>query len=353
MRKFALLLSMVILVIVGVSCSQLASTPTPSPIPLDDISTQVQGTLQAGQNSRTTVTPTLPGNLPIGTLISPTPSSSAAQTQLQNTPTALALDQTATATPRPTASATIGPSSTPNYHATRTPTVTRTPTMPAAGVQINEPGPMSRLASPLHLTGNLRTVPSGNYRIELWIEPLEPGGQPRMLYREVERLISNPVDWLYLDQKIQFELSRVSELGQLRITVLDTFSRAVSINSVDLILLQMGVSDITPSTGKSEPIVIRAPTPNQLIQGGKVIVSGIVKPDADSLLVELVGIDGSVVGYNEMFVTPAPTGDYIPYTVEVPYSVNAPTWVRLQISESGTRITGVSHLSSVVVLLSP
>ncbi len=353
MRHFALLLSIVILIVLGVGCSRLVATPSPSPIPLDDISTQVQGTLQAGQNGSPTVTPTPPGNPSTGAPVLPTSLSSPTPSQLRSSPTALAFDQTPTATPSPTTTATSGPSSTPNYRATRTPTVTRTPTMPAAGVQINEPGPMSRLASPLHLTGNLRTVPSGNYRIELWIEPLEPGNQPRLLYREVQRLISNPVDWLYLDQQIQFELSRVSELGQLRITVLDTFNRAVSINSVDLILLQMGPSDITPSAGKNEPIVIREPTPNQLIQGGKVIVSGIVRPDSGSMLVELVGIDGSVVGYNEVFVTPSPTGDYVPYTIEVPYSVSTPTWVRLQISESGTRITGTSHLSSVVVLLSP
>ena len=212
---------------------------------------------------------------------------------------------------------------------------------------------MSKVASPLNLIANLHTEPSGNYQVELWIEPLQPGGDPRLLYREVQRMISNPIDWLYLDQDIQFELTRVSELGQLRISVLDTFGRAVSINSVDLILLSMGTSSITPPSPKTESIVIREPTENQLIQGGKLIVSGVTRPDSGVLLFELVTADGNVVGYNEVFVTPSPSGYYVPYTVEVPYQLVTPTWVRLQVSESGTRISGIDHLSSVQVLLSP
>ena len=99
--------------------------------------------------------------------------------------------------------------------------------------------------------------------------------------------------------------------------------------------------------------MIREPTPNQLIVGGKLIVSGVVNPDEDVMTVKLVTADGNVVGYNDVFVTASADGSYVPYTVEVPYQVKTPTWVLLQISESGTRIAGIDHLSSVQVLLSP
>jgi hypothetical protein len=200
---------------------------------------------------------------------------------------------------------------------------------------------------------NLRSVPSGNYHVELWIEPLQAGGEPRLLYRDVQRLISNPVPWVFLDQEIQFELNRVSEFGQLRLSTFDQYGRPVSINSTDLLLLSMGVSSITPVSWKTEPIVIREPTPNQLIQGGKVIVSGLVKPSADFLLVELATADGAVVGYRQVYVTPSADGSYVPYAIEVPYTVEVATWVRLRISESSLRITGMDHLTSVEVLLSP
>jgi hypothetical protein len=174
-----------------------------------------------------------------------------------------------------------------------------------------------------------------------------------LLYREVKRLISNPVEWIYLDQHIEFELDRVSEYGQLRITVLDSFGRAVSINSIDVILLQLGQSSLTPAGLKSEPIVINEPTPNHLIQGGALIVSGIALPTEDFIHAQLVTADGRIVGYRDLAISPSPDGSYVPYTIEVPYEVEIPTWVRLQVSESSSRIAGIDHLSSVQVLLSP
>jgi hypothetical protein len=212
---------------------------------------------------------------------------------------------------------------------------------------------MSRIASPLNLIANLRTIPSGSYHVEIWMEPLQPGGDARLLYREVKRLISNPGDWVYLDEAIEFELSRVSEFGQLRVSVFDQFDRPVSVNSLDLILLSMGASDITPTSWLTEPIIIREPTPNHLIQGGTVIVSGMVKPSEKSMLVELTAADGTVAGYSEVFVIPAADGSYVPFSAEVPYQVASSTWVRLSISEHGTRIPGLERLSSVEVYLSP
>lgn len=212
---------------------------------------------------------------------------------------------------------------------------------------------MSRVSSPLQLVASLRSVPSGTYRTEIWIEPLQPGGEPRLLYRDVSRLISNPVEWVYLDPLIQFELPRVSEFGQLRVGMYDSFGRPVSVSSVDLILLSMGPSDITPSADLEERIVIREPYPSHLIQGGMLIVSGLAKPSEEFMLVELVTAEGKVVGYRQVYVEPDPKGAYVPFSVEVPYSVTSSTWVRLQVSESGVRIPGIEHLASVEVYLSP
>jgi hypothetical protein len=351
MSRFRLVLSIMLLVMLGVGCSGLQITPLPTTLPVDYLPTVIQLTVQAGLTD--TATPTrarTPADFPPA---SPTPMPEAMSATVGDSPTPLAFDQTSTPSPAPSATSTIDLSASPMYRPTRTPTITPTPAIPGAGIQYDMPGPMSRAVSPLHLIANLHSVPSGSYRVELWIEPLQPGGDPRLLYREVERIISNPVPWVYIDQEIQFELSRVSEFGQLRLSVYDQYDRPVSINSVDLLLLSMGVSNITPESWKTEPIVIRQPTLNQLIQGGKVIVSGLVKSSATSLLVKLVASDGAVVGYQQVFVTPAADGSYVPYTVEVPYKVQVATWVRLTISESSTRIPGMDHLTSVEVLLSP
>jgi hypothetical protein len=348
MRRSGFIPPLLLLVILAVGCSSLNATPSPTTVQLGDVSTAVQQTLQAAnppvtqQGFSTVISPA-----------SPTGTSLAATGRTQGSPTPLVFNPSATLSPSPSPSSTPGITNTPSRRATHTPTITPTPPIPNAGVQFVEPGPMSKVVSPLHVIANLRSAPSGTYRVELWAEPLRPGEPPRLLYLDLERIISNPIDWVYIDQDVQFELARVSEFGQLRLSVYDEYDRPTTINSVDLILLSMGPSAITPSNIRSEPIVIREPTRNKLIQGGTLIASGLARPTEDFMLVELVATDGSIVGYRQVFVSPAADGSYVPWAVEVPYTVTSGTWVRLRVSETGTRIAGMEHLASVEVYLSP
>lgn len=351
MRRAGLVLSTILLLVLGAGCSNLAYTPLPTPYPVDYIPTIIALTVEAGQQALITPSQVI---IPAETQFpSSTPASQRSITASGSNPTTRPIITTPTTSPTPTATNTQDLQASPTRRPTRTPTITPTPIIPRAGVQISLPGPMSRVASPLKLTANLRSIPSGSYHTEIWMEPLQPGGDPRLLYREVKKVIANPIDWIYLEQDIPFELSRVSEFGQLRIGMYDQFGRPVSVNSVDLILLSMGPSEITPIGDMDDPIVIREPTPNHLIQGGVVIVSGLAKPSEEFMLAELVSSDGTVVGYQQVFLAPAPDGSYVPFAFEVPYQVSKGTWVRLEISESGVRIPGIEHLSSVEVYLSP
>jgi hypothetical protein len=213
---------------------------------------------------------------------------------------------------------------------------------------------MSKVVSPLDIYTFLNTVPDGHYRIELWIEPLHPGEDARLLLRDLQNFISNPTPRMYINQDLEFEIARVSEFGQLRISTYDVFERPVSIASADLILLSIGGNDLNPPGDLSEKIVINEPTANTLIQGGSVIVSGQVRPASDGyLLIELIAPDGAIVGYRQVAVIQPEDGGHVPFAIDVPYSVSDPTWVRLVVKESAGRIPGVTHLSSVEVLLSP
>jgi hypothetical protein len=350
MRRFILVLSAIFLLLLVAGCSSLAYTPAPTPYPVDYIPTLIAQTVESGRSDVPTPSPVI---IPTDTPSAPTPTPETFTATYGPSPTPPASDATVTASLAPSFTSTIDPKASPTRRPTRTPTLTPTPPIPNAGVQIHDPGPMSKVASPLELVANAHSIPSGTYHTEIWLEPLQPGGDARLLFREIKKLISNPIDWIYLDPDIAFELERVSELAQLRIGVYDQFGRPVSINSQDLILLSMGPSELTPTGDLSEPLLIRQPTPNQLIQGGTVIVSGLAKPSEASMLVELVASDGSVVGFNQLILAPAPDGSYVPYAVEVPYTVSTGTWVRLRISESGVRIPGIEHLSSVEVYLSP
>ncbi len=243
---------------------------------------------------------------------------------------------------------------TPNDSSGPSPTFTPTPEIPKAAIQIADPGPLSRILSPLELTATLHTMPAGSYRIELWAEPLIPGGEPRLLLREVQNFIADPIPWIFLDQPLEFELSRVSELGELRILTYDRFGRQVAAASVDLVLLQYGENQLTPGGDVLEPLVILDPAPNILIQGGILSVAGLARPlDSQPLLIELVAADGTIAGVHQVFLTPDPAGRHIPFTADVSYEVDSPTWVRLIISQSSARIPGIRILNSLEILLSP
>lgn len=275
--------------------------------------------------------------------------SSVAPASRTPTPTRLPSD-----TPTPELSPTLTQPPSPTPWESPAANATPTPELPNAAIQFAAPGPLSRIISPLHMVATVRTVPNGSYHIELWAEPLTSGGEPRLLLREVHNFIANPIDWMFLDQMLDFELSRVSELAELRILTYDQFSRPVAAGSVELVLLNLGENQLTPAGDTLQPLVILEPRANILIQGGTLIVRGMARPlDSQPLLIELVSASGATVGVRQVFLTPDPEGRHIPFTVDVEYSVDAPTWVRLILSQSGARIPGVRILNSVEVLLSP
>ena len=271
------------MILLGVGCSNLTYTPVPTPYPVDYIPTIIALTVQAGEEAFITPSPVViqPDT--------PTPSPTAtAEVQLATdgpSPTPPAIKSTSTTSPVPSATLSQDLNTSPTRRPTRTPTLTPTPPIPNAGVQISEPGPMSKVASPLELVANLHSFPSGTYHVEIWLEPLQPGGEPRLLFREVKKIISNPIDWIYLDPTypLRAEPGVGVWTGQ-RVGVYDQFGQAG--------LGQLGRPDPAhawdprisppPVTSPSRS-VIREPTRNHLIQGGTAIVSGLAKPSEEIL----------------------------------------------------------------------
>lgn len=181
------------------------------------------------------------------------------------------------------------------------------------------------------------------------------GEDGRLLVRKILSYSANPGARVYVITDMAFEISAVAEAARLVITTFDTFGRAVSLDSVDLILLSMGEEDINPPGDLLEPIVLREPAKNILIQGGTVKVAGLARPTGkEPLLVEMLTADGKQLGPTRLVsVSAPPDGSHAPFLVEAPYSITEPTWVRVIVSERDHRIPGTIHLSSVEVLLSP
>jgi len=344
MKGFRFYLAALLLVLLTASCTELRGTPVPTLYPTEYIPTVIALTVAAGQP---TYYPSLDPTTAAALETIPT-----AATRVTASPTrTLALPS---ATPTPDSPTATRPTPTATRRPNLTPTITSTPGIPGATIQIAAPGPLSRVVSPLELSATVHTVPAGSFHIELWAEPLRSGGEARLLLREVHNFVANPLPFIYLVEELEYELNRVSELAELRILTYDQFDRPVAAASVELILLQIGDTQLNPPGDLMQPLALFEPRPNILIQGGLLIVSGMARPLGNQpLLFQLIAADGSVVGNRQLFITLDPSGDHFPFAIDVPYTVTSPTWARLILSESGIRIPGVRQLTSLEVLLSP
>lgn len=152
---------------------------------------------------------------------------------------------------------------------------------------------------------------------------------------------------------MDFEIPGAAEAGRLVFSTEDSYGRTAALASVDVVLMAMGEADINPSGDLLEDILIQEPTSSTLIQGGTVVVSGLARMHSEEpLLVEMIAANGQHIGPTRLINVPiSPDGGYAPFTAEVPYSVTASTWVRLMVYESAGRIPGITHLTSIEILL--
>jgi hypothetical protein len=310
-------------------CSALpGSSQLPTALPADYIPTAIALTSQAGQTLQAANAP------------SPTPSPSP-------------LPATPTGTPEPSATLppqTNTPADIPLSTEGQTPQGSQTPEpdLPPAIVQIFKPGELSRVTSPIHITSYLKPGPKGLVTIELH------GEDGRLLVRQSKVFTTNPNAWANMTVDLNFEISAAAEVGRLTISVEDDKGRSMALNSVNLILLSMGESDINPSNATQESIIIQQPKLLSLVQGGILTVSGMARTDTDlPLHVELVDDKGGVVGMRLAGLGERDAQGYRSFATEVSYKVTALTPVRLLVYEDGGQISDISYLSSLVLRISP
>jgi len=172
--------------------------------------------------------------------------------------------------------------------------------------------------------------------------------------REVRSYNPERKNNLILGAEINYEISAVAEVGHLQVSLLDEHNRYVAVSSVELILLSIGEPLMNPQGDALEDIVIQSPGENTLIQGGILRVSGLARlRSRQPLLLELQSSDGKIVGSRQVNVEGVPGSSFGSFLIDVPYTVSATTRARLMVWEPGELIPGITHLSSVEVILSP
>lgn len=255
---------------------------------------------------------------------------------LMGTQVALALTPTVepTNTPSPTLSPTIQP----------TFTQTTIPGHDPAAIEISAPGPMSKVISPITLRMNIVAGESEKVQIDLY------GEDGRLLTRNLKKV---PKSGKGVDQqiKIPFEIRAAAEVGRITVSTSDKAGRIQFLNSVRVLLLSSGNSEINPPGNPSEPVGVFSPRLEEEISGGVLNIKGDVWPfNLNPLIIELVGPDNKSLGLRILNVT-----QLNPQLFEttIPYKVSEPTLARLTLRQDDDRINGLFYVYSQEVSLNP
>lgn len=254
----------------------------------------------------------------------------------------LAAQTAAAITPSETPTQTLTPVP-PTATATERPTAA--PDLPDAAIEIDSPGPMSKIASPVHLRMNVVAGKSNVVQIDLY------GEDGRLLGRKVQRVESRPRG-VFVSLKIPFEVRAAAEVGMLQVSTRDAFGRLQSLNSTRVLLLSSGASEITPAGNAIyERVVLYNLAPESSIAGGVVALEGRFLPyNRNPLILELVTADGLIAGQR---LVDMPGLDAQTFATTVPYKVSGPTPARLVLRQADDVLDGPVYVYSQEITLNP
>ncbi|HZM20149.1 MAG TPA: hypothetical protein VFC02_00325 [Anaerolineales bacterium] len=300
-RKLFLLISLIGFL---AACAAPTASPIPTPYPPEYLPTVIAWTAEAASSAGT------------GTAIALTPTVTQTRTRFP----------TFTPTTPPTSTATDYP-----WH------------KPAA-IEIQAPGPMSKVISPINLRMNVIAGESEKVQVDLY------GEDGRLLSRTL-KTVHTSREGVPQNIKIPFEIRATAEVGRITISTKDKAGRLQALNSVRILMLSNGANEINPPGNPSEPIGVFSPAAEESITGGVMSVKGDLWPfNLQPVILELVGPDGNSIGLRILTV------DHINpqlFETTIPYKVREPTLARLTIHQDDDRINGLFYVYSQEVLLNP
>ncbi len=301
LRRFLTFASFAVL-LTGCVLPGIASPPTP--YPPDYLPTAVYLTAQSiNATNQAGVTPTL-------------------------TPTLLAPSPTFVGgTPPPTATFTPGPN------------------IPLSAIQINAPGPMSRIASPLAIQAIVVAGASHRDEVDLFAE------DGTLLSRSLLVVPGYPGGDL-LNVKMPFEIRAAGETATVQISTKDAHGRIQSLNFVQVLLMSAGTSQVNPPGNNIYERVAFYDLPiDAHISGGSLAVKGRYAPvNGKPTILELIADDGTSLGLRILDLT---GGDGQYFETTIPYKVTQLTAARLYLYQDDEVIQGRAYVYSQPLALNP
>jgi hypothetical protein len=256
-------------------------------------------------------------------------------TMFAGTPSAIPIQPSDTPTPTQTP---IPPTLVP------TDTPTAPPSARSAQIQIQAPGPMSKVTSPLQL--RMLVVSGGSNLVQVDLQ----GEDGRLLARKLER-VPTQIGGYYVSLKIPFEVRAAAELGRVTVSTKDAQGRLQSLAAEHVLLLSVGEAEITPAGDQSERVVLYTPKNKDLATGGILNVEGRFLPFNDQpVILELLDPEGKTVGLRVLDFAGTEEQNI---ATTIPYKTAEPIEARLIIRQDDERMEGLMYCYSQVVTLLP
>jgi hypothetical protein len=216
-------------------------------------------------------------------------------------------------------------------------------------IMVLEPGPGSRVVSPLHLAGMADSTFEQVLSVQLvsfeggLLEELAPV----MIQSEMGQRGPFSAD-------LEFSIDR--EQNAL-IQVLAHSPRdggVTHLSSVGVTLLPAGEAQIKSRQPYSEQIIIMQPSPGEGVSGGMLHVEGVGTPTFEgTLVVQLFDAKGTLLATQPLIVNAPDMGQPGDFSLDLSYSVSVAGPGRVVVSDPSPAFDGLNHLASVEIKLEP
>lgn len=232
------------------------------------------------------------------------------------------------------------------------PAPTSAPTESPEGLEeaivILEPGPGSRVLSPVHIAGFADPTFEQNLGVQIVFE------DGTVLTLQPATIAGD------LGMRGPFEVDIPFTLTEERnalIQVYDSSARDGGIThlaSVGVILAPDGEAEIRPPAVQGEWIVIHEPVDGQILTGNSVHVEGIGRASFEgTLLVEVYNLEGALVGSQPVIVDSSDMGEPGNFSADVTYVTGISGPGRVVVLDPLPVFDGLGHIASVEVDLEP
>ena len=221
---------------------------------------------------------------------------------------------------------------------------------PAALVNIYKPGPNSQVVSPINMSAYAYPGEQQKVTVQLF------GEDGRLMADQLIKLTVADNGWSAFSSRIPFEINSAGESALLSVSIFDGFGRRIAVNSVPLILLQVGESEIEPANFQNEPFPISSPGVGSIIKGNSLHVEGLAHPfNQNPVVIELIKENGAIISSKIVPIeTTSGNEEYVPFSADVPFDVSESTPVRLTIRQVMDHAPYLDlALSSITIILKP